>query len=128
MKTTLRLVRFGVLSWAVPFVAAMFFFSPDGGLAIDKILFKSIMIVVGTFTAAALLVWYFKSVEIDYLKESIAIGFVLLLANCILDILVLLPMSGMSLGVWVAEIGLRYLAIPAMSVPVGIVAERAARS
>ena len=128
MKQVLRLIRFGVLSWAVPFISAMFFFTPDGQLAIDKTLFKSIMIVIGTFTAAAILIWYFKAVYAEYLKESIIIALVLLMTNCILDILVLLPMSGMSFNSWVAEIGLRYLAIPAMSITVGYVAEQATQS
>ena len=39
--------------------------------------------------------------------------------NIVLDLLILIPMSGMTLPDYFAQIGLRYVAIPAMSTAVG---------
>jgi hypothetical protein len=60
----------GVLSWLVPFLAAVPFYGRNGTLAIDLTLFKSIMIVVGSVTAAILIVWFFMSVSTSYTHES----------------------------------------------------------
>jgi hypothetical protein len=48
-----------ILSWLVPFLAAVQFCSRNGTLAIDLVLFKSIVIVVSSVTAAILIVCFF---------------------------------------------------------------------
>jgi len=60
MKKYLKTVTYGFLSWLIPFLAAFFFYSKEGEMAIDIFLFKSIMIVVGSISAAFLLISYFK--------------------------------------------------------------------
>jgi hypothetical protein len=123
LKRSLRILLYGFLSWLVPFVAAFFFYSKEGKLSVDIHLFKSIMIVVGSITAAFLLISYFKKISAGYLKEGINIGISWFVINIVLDLAVLIPMSGMSLADYVAQIGLRYLAIPAMCVAVGAAVE-----
>ena len=48
-----------LLSWLVPFLIAVPFYGKNGNLLIDLWLFKSIMIVVATITAAILMVRFF---------------------------------------------------------------------
>jgi hypothetical protein len=48
-----------------------------------------------------------------------------LVLNFVLDFAVLLPMSGMRVDHYLADIGLRYALIPIMAVAMGAVAERA---
>ncbi len=119
MNKYVRNVLYGFLAWLIPFVASFFFYSREGELTIDIFLFKSIMIVVGSFSAAILLVSYFKNINVDYLKEGIIIGLIWFGINIVLDLLILIPMSGMSITDYFTQIGLRYLAIPAMSIAVG---------
>ena len=45
--------------------------------------------------------------------------------NLVLDWIVLLPMSGQTIGEHFQDIGLRYLLIPMIAVAIGYVAERA---
>jgi len=45
-------ILYGFLAWLIPFVASLFFYTREGELTIDIFLFKSIMIVVGSFSAA----------------------------------------------------------------------------
>ncbi len=119
MKNHLSNLFFGFLSWLIPFIASIFFYTKEGGLIIDIFLFKSIMIVIGSISAAILMVLYFKKINKDYLKEGIIIGLIWFAINIILDLLVLLPMSGMSMPDYFAQIGIRYLVIPVMGIMVG---------
>ncbi len=119
IKKNLRMIIYGILIWLIPFVVSFFFYTKDGKLAIDIFLFKSIMIVVGTASAAWLLISYFKKVKAGFLREGIVVGAVWLGISIVLDLLVLIPMSGMAISDYFAQIGLRYLAIPAMTIAVG---------
>ncbi|MFH1297374.1 MAG: hypothetical protein ABIJ04_08900 [Bacteroidota bacterium] len=121
MNKYLRRILYGFLAWFVPFIASIFFYTREGDLVVDVFLFKSIMIVLGSITAAILLVRYFKRISSDYLEESIIVGIIWFSVNILLDLLVLIPMSGMSLGDYFTQIGLRYLVIPTMSITVGAV-------
>jgi hypothetical protein len=123
MNKYVRLVFYGFLVWLVPFVASFFFYSIEGGLTIDIFLFKSIMIVVSSISAAFLLISYFKKINVDYFKEGIIVGLTWFGINILFDLLILIPMSGMSIADYFTQIGLRYLAIPAMSIAVGTALE-----
>jgi len=112
------------LTWLVPFLAAIPFYGP-AGLVIDQQLFKSIMIVVGSITAAILIVWCFRPVEKNFTREAVVTGIVWLLANWILDLIVLVGLLGMALPDYATQIGLRYLVIPAMVIAAGVVADEA---
>jgi len=80
------------------------------------------MIVVGSAFGASLLVLYFKKIEKNHLYEGITVGLAWFAINIILDLVVLLPMSEMSIGAYFAQIGMRYLIIPIISIAVGYVA------
>ncbi len=119
MNKYLKIVLYGFLAWLIPFIASFLFYSREGGLTIDVFLFKSIMIIVGSISAAFLLISYFKRVDADYLKEGIMVGVIWFGINILLDLMVLIPMSGMLITDYFTQIGLRYLVIPAMSITVG---------
>ena len=123
MNKTLRNILYGFLAWLIPFVSAFFFYSKEGGLVIDIFLFKTIMIVVGAVVGAFLLVSYFKRIRVNYVMEGIIVGITWFIINIVLDILILIPMSGMALPGYFAEIGLRYLVMPVMSIMVGAALE-----
>jgi len=123
MKMHLKNVLYGFLSWLIPFASSFFFYTREGKLTIDVLFFKSIMIVIGSVSAAFLLVSYFKKVDSRYLRESIVVGLTWLGMNIVLDMAVLIPMSGMKVSDYFAQIGLRYVAIPAMSIAVGAALE-----
>lgn len=115
-----RKVLYGFLAWLIPFVTSFLFYTREGGLTVDIFLFKSIMIVVGSISAAFLLISYFKIINADYFKEGVIVGLVWFGINILLDLLVLIPMSSMSIADYFTQIGLRYIVIPVMSITVGI--------
>lgn len=102
MNKNVKMVLFGVLLWLIPFGISLFFYSKEGQLMIDIFLFKSIMIVIGSVTGATLLVLYFKRIEKNYLYEGVKVGLVWFALNIILDLVVLVPMSGMSISTYFA--------------------------
>jgi len=118
------LLLFGFLSWLIPFLASIPFYSSRGVLIVDVFLFKSIMIVVGSLVGTLLMVWLFLRIREGYLREGILIGFSWLAINWVLDWLVLLPMSGMDVSTYFSQIGIRYLVIPIIAVSMGFVLER----
>jgi uncharacterized membrane protein YpjA len=85
----------------------------------DPAFFKTIMIVSGSLTGMGALVYYFKNVKKDPLKEGAIIGISWLLINWLLDFLILLPLSKQAVPRYFLEIGLEYLAIPIMAVGAG---------
>ncbi len=121
MNKHIRNIWYGFLAWLIPFVTSFFFYSKEGGLTIDIFLFKSIMIVVGSISGAILLIYYFKKVNTSYFKEGLIVGLTWLSINILLDLLILIPMSGMSIADYFTQIGIRYIVIPVMSIMVGTV-------
>ena len=119
MNKNIRNILYGFLAWLIPFVTSFFFYSKEGGLTIDIFLFKSIMIVVGSISAAFLLISYFKNIKNGYLREGIIVGLTWFSINILLDLLVLIPMSGMPLADYFTQIGLRYIVMPVMGIMVG---------
>lgn len=119
MNRYLKIVLYGFVAWLIPFVASFFFYTSEGTLTVDVRFFKSVMMVVGTATAAVLLVSYFKKIQADYLKEGVIVGLVWLMVNILLDVASLVLMFGMPLADYFMNIGLGYLAMPAMSIMVG---------
>ncbi|MBB6402340.1 hypothetical protein HNP92_001662 [Methanococcus maripaludis] len=110
---------FGLLTWLIPFLLSFLFYSENEGLLIDIFLFKSIMIVISGLVGVSLLIMYFKDIKKDYLIEGIFVGVSWLIINLILDILILIPMSGMTYLTYFSQIGLRYLIIPTISISMG---------
>ncbi|MCC6887104.1 MAG: hypothetical protein IT536_00990 [Hyphomicrobiales bacterium] len=123
--TNWRVSVFGLVSWAVPFIASLAFFSRTGELVIPQPLFKSLMVVIGGGVAVWLLVRVFRQVP-PSLGTGLAIGGYWLAINWVLDLLVLLPMSGMTLAAYASDIGLRYLLIPIIAAGLGAVGARRA--
>jgi uncharacterized membrane protein YpjA len=117
-KVMLRKIGYGAVVWVVPYISAI----PLLGLMqTDPIFFKTLMIVIGGITGAVCVSLYFPKVEKDFLKDGIVLGLVWLIVNWLLDFAALLPLSKMPYGQYFAEIGLRYLVMPAMTIPIGYV-------
>ena len=110
----------------MPFLVAVPFYGDNGTLLIDLMLFKSIMIVVATITAAILMVWFFRAVTTAYTREAVITGLVWLVVNWVLDTVVIVSLLGMAPLDYITQIGVRYLMIPAMVIAAGIIADGAA--
>lgn len=126
LMTDWRVWLFGLLSWALPFLASIPFYDRAGQLLIPQPLFKSLMVVIGGGVGCVLLVLSFRRIPPSR-KSGLAIGTLWLAINLILDVIVLLPMSGLGVGAYFQDIGLRYLLLPIIALAMGAVAQGAAR-
>lgn len=124
MTSLPRAVLYGFVSWLVPLVLSFGFVDQTGQFRTDIRFFKSVMFVTATTTAAVLLVSYFSRVKTGYLRQGVLLGLLWLAMNLLLDVAVLVPLTGMSLRDYVVQIGFGYLAIPVITVLVGKVLEQ----
>lgn len=120
MNKTVKMIGFGAIKWAIPFLSAFFFWTPSGQLLINIITLKTIMLLLGSFTGITLLCIYFRGVKSSqYLTEGILIGCLWLLISWALDFLFLVPMTHMPISAYFFQIGLRCLVIPMTSIGMG---------
>lgn len=119
MNSISKTFLYGFLTWLIPFVLAIPFYSKDGQLSIDIFLFKTIMMLGGAIAGAWFLILYFRKVTEAFLREGVRLGLIWLAINLLLDFLILIPMSGMSVDDYIIQIGLRYLMIPIFSTTIG---------
>ena len=121
----IRRLGTGLLTWLVPFLVAIPFYSGDGTLLTDTALFKSAMIVVSCITAAGLMIWFFSRATPPYAREAVITGMLWLFMNWGIDLLVLVGLLGMPPSEYVTQIGVRYLMIPTMVITAGVIADHA---
>lgn len=114
-----KAVLFGFLVWLAAFAAAFVIFPLRES---SRPLFESIMPVVLATATAALAVIYFRGVNRDYTREGIALGCLWLAINVLIDAPLMLvggPMK-MTVGQYIADIGVTYLLIPAITIGIGL--------
>jgi len=111
----------GAIIWFVPFLVSFSFFDGHGKLAVSKELFKSVMIVLSSLVGCLMLYRYFKKTTRNYYIEGVALGISWLIINWLLDVLILVPMSGMSIRYYFESIGLGYLQIPVICMAMGFI-------
>ncbi len=115
---------YAFLSWLIPFVVSFAFFGPGGVPWIPMPLFKSIMVVVFGAVGLWLLLRAADGAPLN-VSRGLLLGLLFLAVNAVLDIAVLLPMTGMGFVPWLMDIGLRYLLIPVMGWGIGTAAAKA---
>lgn len=120
-----RVALLGLVSWALPFAMSFLFFDQAGQLTVTRPLFKSLMVVAGGGIGVALLVLAFRRVDAS-LWSGVAIGCYWLALNLILDLLILVPMSGRGFAEYFYDIGLRYFLLPMIAAAMGAVAQQEA--
>lgn len=121
MNRWLKIIGLGIVTWAVPFILSIPLLPL---MTSDQPFFKTIMIVSGSLTGMAALVYYLKDVKKDPLREGAIIGVSWLLLNWLLDFLILLPLSGQTVPRYFMEIGLEYLSLPIMALGAGYLLQK----
>ena len=118
-----RILLLGLLSWFLPFALSFLFFDQTGQLFVPRMLFKSLMVVAGGGIGVGLLVVAFRYIDAS-LRSGLIIGCYWLGLNLLFDLLILVPMSGMAVGEYFYDIGLRYLLLPIIATAMGVVAKQ----
>jgi uncharacterized membrane protein YpjA len=115
--STSKLLLFGFLTWLIPFVVSVPLVGRNGQPVLPTGMFKSLMIVIGSAVGAWLLVRVFRQ-RPTFGHSGLVVGLLWLSINVALDLLILVPMTKMSLPAYASEIALRYLVIPIIAVAI----------
>jgi hypothetical protein len=121
---TLRLYVLGFITWLIPFVISFAFYDRTGNLNVNYGLFKCIMVVTSSLTGMYVMMYHFKYVNSSYFREGVIAGLLWLVINILLDLVILVPMAGMTLTSYFTTIGLGYLQIPIICIAVGTILQR----
>lgn len=115
----LRMIKYGLASWLIPFIVSIFFYSPNGELMVEPAIFKAMMFIIASIVGASLLVKYFLKVGKNYQDEGIAVGISWVLINIIMDMIVLIPIMKVDFAQYFLQIGYIYLMVPTMALTIG---------
>lgn len=122
--STAKVAMYGLLTWAIPFVVSIPLMGGGGQPVVPIGVFKSIMVLVGAATGAWLLLRVLRQSP-PFKHVGVTVGFMWFGINLGLDLLVLVPLSGMGLSEYFGEIGLRYLLIPILAIAIDVAAAHA---
>jgi len=123
MKFRGKAIGFGILVWLIPFIVSFLIF-PFHDTA--RPLFESIMAVTVCATAVCFGILYLRGVEKRITGEGIRVGLLWLLISVLIDAPLMLlggPMK-MSVGDYMADIGVTYLCIPVIVWGLSVTATR----
>lgn len=118
MKRILKILLFGFLVWLILFIIGFLIFPLH---QTQILLFKTIMVVTGALVGMAMLVFYYRKIESNFVSEGIWIGVIWLTVNIVLDLIVLVGLFNNPVSEYFIGTGLRYLNIPVMSIGVGLI-------
>lgn len=121
MNKNLKIVVFGFLVWLVPFAVSFIIFPLKNTM---RPLFESLMPLILTIVVITLCYYYLKSINANFAKEGIIIGWAWFLINIIIDLFMFLPASPMHMTFvdYMADIGLTYVIIPVITIGMGLIA------
>jgi hypothetical protein len=127
MASIRKALLFGFLVWLIPFVVAFAVFPFREA---NRALFESIMAVILAVATVVFGLLYMRGVTRRFVVEGILIGAIWYAMSVAIDAPLMLlggPMK-MGFGEYMADIGLTYLMIPAVTIGLGFAAARAVRA
>jgi len=108
--TYVKMTIQGVVIWLIPLLMSFFFYTPEQELVTSYALFKSVMVVVLTLTVVA--VNYFRPIKT---MNPLIVAAVYTVISLLLDFIVVIPMTGLSIGAYIEQIALIYIVIFALT-------------
>jgi hypothetical protein len=121
MAHFMRVMMFGLISWLVPYGVSMVFMGADGFVHSDYAFYRTVMLITVMLTTAVLLAAHFRSISQSFFREGVLVGMLWLEMNLSLDLLVVLPYSGMGVVNYLAQVGIDYVAIPLLAFLAGYI-------
>lgn len=118
MKNVGKIVLYGFLLWLIPFLVSFPIFTLRES---NRALFESIMPVAVTIAVVVLAIMYIRKRETFSAGDGLQIGIIWFIICILIDLPLFIfggPMK-MSLGQYMADIGLTYVIIPTVTVGYG---------
>ncbi len=117
-----KALLYGFVVWLIVFAVSIAIYPIHDS---NRPLFEAIMPVAITVCTVIFSILYFKIVEIDFLREGITLGILWLAENIIFDLMLFMegPMK-MTITEYMADIGVTYFIIPAITIGYGYTLEK----
>lgn len=125
MKKVRTVLLYGFMMWLIPFVISFPIFSYKDS---NRGLFESIMAVAVVCTAVSLSLVFFQKLSKKFLVQGVVLGTSMFSISIVIDLFLFMwgPMK-MSIGEYMADIGLTYLAIPVIAIGFGYILDQKAK-
>lgn len=122
MKRRGTVLLYGFVLWLIPFIVAFAIFPVRES---NRPLFESIMPVVLCAATVVLARAYFSRIDADFRRAGLTVGITWMVICVVLDLLLFTwgPMT-MTLGAYMADIGLTYFIIPIVTTGMGRIIEK----
>jgi hypothetical protein len=121
MAHFMRVMMFGLISWLVPYGVSLVFMGADGFVHGDYAFYRTVMLITVMLTTAVLLIAHFRSINHGFLREGVLVGLLWLEINLVLDLLFILPYTGMGAISQLAQAGINYVAIALLGFVTGCI-------
>ena len=117
-----RALAYGVMVWLIPFAVSVLIFKLRDS---NRPLFESLMPVAVAVSVVFFGNLYFRKLEKDFRKEGVLLGALWMAMSIVIDLPLFSkgPMA-MPFGKYMADIGVTYLMIPAITIGFGYVMGR----
>ena len=120
----IRAVGYGVLVWFIPFAIAFALFGIHES---DRPLFESLMTVTSVVTEVCVALLYFRGAKSAGTQAGLALGLVWMAISIAIDLPIFMAVFRMSLALYVADIAVSYLAIPAITTGIAVALRQGGR-
>ncbi|MCJ7776749.1 MAG: hypothetical protein MUP16_00295 [Sedimentisphaerales bacterium] len=122
MKFLTKILLYGFLVWAVPFVTSVLIFPLKSS---NRALWESIMPNVIAITTVVFAVLYLRRLQKNFLRDAISAGVIWLGVSLTLDLLLFMegPMK-MTFIDYMSDIGLTYVMVPVITTGFGYLLEK----
>jgi hypothetical protein len=112
-----KIILFGVIVWAVPFVLSFLLFTPEGQPRFSEDLFESVM-AISLATVTAYLAYRLFSPAPNIAASGLVVGVSWAAISIALDLAAIVAAFNMPLAQYAVDIALSYLMIPAITIAV----------
>ncbi len=121
MNNVLKYLISGIFIWIICFGIGFIAFPLHES---QLLLFKTIMILSSIFVGMVFLSKTFTKINNNYIQEGMLLGFIWFFINIGLDLIVLVGMFKSQIREYFIGTGLRYIAMPIMSIGIGNILEK----
>lgn len=120
----LKKIGYGLVLWVIPYAASIPLLPLRES---SPLVFKSVIGLIAALVASVLMVLYFKTIERNFLKESVVTAIIWIAISLILDMVAIMPFAKLSLLEYFMQIGIENIAAAIIIVAVGYLLEKKVR-
>lgn len=112
-----RVTGYGLIVWFVPFAVAFALFGIHDS---NRPLFESLMTVTGVVTEVGVALLYFRGGSRPSAGDGLALGLLWMSISIVIDLPIFLAAFRMPLALYVEDIAVSYLAMPAITTGIAV--------